>query len=597
MENNSMIKRLTRRMSVIGYCLMVMSMVSCIDTVILPYDKTVDEDFWKSKSDVQQMVYGAYNSMLNSAVIERLIVWGDMRSDELMPVTTVSLNVDIQEDLVEINTGNTQPDNRYATWSALYSVINNCNIILSRAADVMLEDPNYTQGDYLADCSQMIALRSLCYFTLVKVFRDVPYTTEAFMNSSQNMSIAQSNPDSVLTACINDLEEAEANSVLASAYADWRRVGTFTRDGIDALLADIYLWRGSMNRDAADYQKAVYYCDKVIESKKQQHQKGMGEIEESEYPLANGQNMFSTLFALQNAEESIFELQFPGYSGSSSDVRNNIAVCNYFNFTRNNTPYLQAPNFFKFGDTSNKSVFKTGTSVNDYRALTYTYAPNGEEMYVRKYVGTNDIRSASAGQESKSVIRAATPYAQNYMFYRLSDVMLMKAEALTAMAADENDINLQVAFNLVREVNARSKINPATDSLRWAGLRNQVDGAVDNKKIDMELMVLAERLREFAFEGKRWYDLMRYNFRNTSVPVDYKSTLAEQAARGVSYVNNYDNMLTLMVRKFSAGDAVKAKMRTEPKLYMPIPEADIKICPQLHQNPVYDSSSNFGKNN
>ena len=33
--------------------------VSCVDTVILPDDKTVDEDFWKSKSDVQLMVNGA----------------------------------------------------------------------------------------------------------------------------------------------------------------------------------------------------------------------------------------------------------------------------------------------------------------------------------------------------------------------------------------------------------------------------------------------------------------------------------------------------------------------------------------------------------
>ena len=27
--------------------------VACVDTQILPNDKTVEEDFWKSKSDVQ----------------------------------------------------------------------------------------------------------------------------------------------------------------------------------------------------------------------------------------------------------------------------------------------------------------------------------------------------------------------------------------------------------------------------------------------------------------------------------------------------------------------------------------------------------------
>ena len=582
MENHSIIKKLTRRMAVIGSCLLVIGMVSCVDTVILPDDKTVDEDFWKSKSDVQQMVYGAYNSMLSSSVIERLIVWGDLRSDELMPVNSVTLNTAIQEDLTEINTGNTQPDNRYATWSSLYAVINNCNIVLDKAAVVMQEDPSYTEGDYLADCSQMLALRSLCYFILVRTFRDVPYTTEAFMNSSQFMDIPQSNPD----------------SVLPTAYSDWKRVGTFTRDGIDALLADIYLWRGSVNRSTADYQKTIDYCDKVIESKKAQHQRTMGEIEEQEYPLANGPMAFSTLFVRQNAEESIFELQFPG-NNTASNVLNNIAFCQYLNVVTNKTaPYLRAPSIFKYGNTASSAVYKTGTSVNDYRALSDTYSPSGDDLDVRKFVDSRgDMRSASAGQETK-VARAAAPYAQNYIFYRLTDVMLMKAEALTALAADENDPNLQVAFNLVQAVNARSKVSPSADSLRWVGVRNYVENATDNRKTDMEKLVLAERLRELAFEGKRWYDLLRYNFRNTTTPVDYKTTLAEQASRGVSFVNNYDPMLDLMKRKFSSGgDAVKAKMRTEPKLYMPIPEADIKICPQLQQNPAYNSSSNYGKNN
>ena len=34
-------------------------MTSCIDTVVLPTDKTVTEDFWKSRDDVTSMVAGA----------------------------------------------------------------------------------------------------------------------------------------------------------------------------------------------------------------------------------------------------------------------------------------------------------------------------------------------------------------------------------------------------------------------------------------------------------------------------------------------------------------------------------------------------------
>ena len=37
---------------------------SCSDFLtIYPTDKTIGEDFWKSKEDVQEMVAGAYSSM------------------------------------------------------------------------------------------------------------------------------------------------------------------------------------------------------------------------------------------------------------------------------------------------------------------------------------------------------------------------------------------------------------------------------------------------------------------------------------------------------------------------------------------------------
>ena len=293
----------------IFYLLLASTLVSCVDTVILPDDKTVDEDFWKSKSDVQLMVNGAYKSMLNADVVKRLIVWGDLRSDELLPVVRVTGGTAqaVLEDLVEINTGNTQYDNQFATWGAFYSVINNCNLVLERAGAVMSEDPSYTEGDYLSDCSQMLALRALCYFYLVRNFRDVPYTTEAFMNSSQNLDVPQAAPDSVLRACIADLERAEKSPLSATAFNDWRRVGYMTLDGIQALMADIYLWLGSVHRSNADFSKCVEYCDKVIASKKAQYnarQRNPMAASQKEYPLTDGSQLFNDLFINQNGEES-----------------------------------------------------------------------------------------------------------------------------------------------------------------------------------------------------------------------------------------------------------------------------------------------------
>ena len=569
-------------------------LTSCVDTVILPDDKTVDEDFWKSKADVQLMVNGAYRSMLTPDIISRLIVWGGLRSEELLPVSNVTGS--LVEDLTEMNLANTQPDNVFARWAAFYHVINNCNLVLKKAEAVMYEDPSYTQGDYLSDCSQMLALRSLCYFYLVRNFRDVPYVTEAFMNSSQNRNIPQSAPDSVLTACINDLKTAEANALSAVAFSDWRRVGYMTRDAIQALLADIYLWRASVKHSAADYQACVDYCDKVIASKKRQHVFTGGDREEKDYYLAPGQRMFEDLFIDQNAEESIFELQF---NGSDYGNQGNISLCQYYaHYNNGGAPYLYASSLFVNQGTVYTTI--TGaTGARDWRGLNYTYntpvtVGSYDGLELRKYVADNDETGGTYNTITST--RYATKnrpynekYTQNYIIYRLTDVMLMKAEALTCLSSGDDDPQLRQAFNLVQAVNSRSKnIETSGDSIHWVAFNNM--GA-------MEELVMNERLRELAFEGKRWYDLLRYNYRHVD-GVDYTTILADQNDRGVAAVSNYSSnaIMKLAVRKLTNGDAVAAKMSTEPKLYLPIPQADMNVCPALRQNPAYKDDGNYSKN-
>ncbi len=560
---------------------------SCVDTVILPDDKTVDEDFWKSKSDVQLMVNGAYRSMLSNDIMARLIVWSGLRSEEMLPVSNITGS--LVEDLTEINLANIQPDNVFSRWAAFYHVINNCNLVLSRAGAVRSEDPSYTEGDYLSDCSQMLALRALCYFYLVRNFRDVPYVTEAFMNSSQDRNIPQSAPDSVLLGCINDLKTAEANALSASAFNDWRRVGYMTKDAIQALLADIYLWRASVNHNTSDYEACISYCDKVIASKKGQHILGRGETEEKDYYLADGREMFSDLFITQNAEESIFELQYN---------EGKMACCQYLpHYNNGDSPYLYASSLFKNQGTIYTTV-SGASGIKDWRGLNYTYnvpvtVGSFDGLEIRKYVsdgkdGQYNLITSTAYLKKNRAYSAA--YQQNYIVYRLTDVMLMKAEALTALASDDADIRLRQAFNLVQFVNSRSKtIESSNDSIHWVAFSSGV--------ATMEELVLNERLRELAFEGKRWYDLLRYNYRHVT-GVDYTKTLAELDDNGVAPVENYNGnaIIKLAVRKLTNGDAVAAKMNNEQKLYMPIPLADLNVCPALRQNPGYGTNEKSSKN-
>ena len=133
--------------------LLATGLTSCNDFLtIYPTDKTIGEDFWKTKQDVQNMVTGAYGSIISYGCQEKAIVWGGFRSDELVKYSSC-----INTSLDNINAVNLLPTNSYSEWGSFYGVINRCNIVLNHAADVMELDPSFTQGDYNEVRAQMLA--------------------------------------------------------------------------------------------------------------------------------------------------------------------------------------------------------------------------------------------------------------------------------------------------------------------------------------------------------------------------------------------------------------------------------------------------------
>ncbi|BDD11942.1 membrane protein (plasmid) [Fulvitalea axinellae] len=155
-----------------------------------------------------------------------------------------------------------------------------------------------------------------------------------------------------------------------------------------------------------------------------------------------------------------------------------------------------------------------------------------------------------AGRVSKFYLSAKRIQLDaNWILYRYADVLLMKAEALVQKG---DYFGAQKELNLVRE---------------RAGLADQV---LPDNRANAEDMILEERAREFAFEGKRWFDLLRYSKRNN---FERKNIILRALLAGVE-----------------PGDIPKwTSLLSDPdSYYLPIHIDELRSNPELVQNPYYD---------
>jgi len=591
-------------------------LTSCNDFLtIYPTDKTTGEDFWKKKEDVKEMVAGAYKKMTEGNIQQKAIMWGSYRSDEMEAWKDLN-----EKNLENIDAANIMPSNGYCDWSAFYDVINRCNIVINHLDQVAATDPQFYPGDRDEAEAQMRSLRSLCYFYLVRAFRDVPYTTHSYEVDQEVENVPQYAPDSVLQCCIEDLEYAQNKVLNSGAYPSTRdNYAYFTKNSVWALMADIYLWRASMKHGTdpegakQDYAKCVEYCDKVINAMDAKYREDMAKVsaliridEKEKYHLLDGSMAHEMIFGSQrNSRESILEWQY-----QTQDGFGNTELATWYS-RRDATHaepkvYASMECFFTTGNSSTKSVY---LNAHDYRFWNNVFDVNNSlepQLCIRKMVGLSDwynssVRRSTNGQKKADASTYAySLYGMDWIVYRLTDIMLMKAEALVWI--DDAGSRIREAYQLVKEVNDRSWI-----PLR-ARQRNSNEADADKTLVDsltwsttfasqagMEQLVMAERLRELCFEGKRWFDLVRFSYRHMT-NVDITKKMVEYPDPE-NFPALSEDMKTLMVRKVAAGgESVKAKMKAEAHLYWPVPLSDTKVNSLLVQNPVWKEDKSMEKN-
>lgn len=647
------IKNIYRTVCLTG--LLALGTSSCTDWLtIYPQDRVVEENFWEDKNDLEGVRYGAYRQMART--VSKLAVWGDLRSDSYAINSVEHSDQKSRDTYIEIINGMPDSSMDVFDWGGVYTTINYCNKVLQHGNEVLERDKQFTTGEWIQMHAEMTALRALNYFYLIRAFKDVPYTTKVINKDSEVENFPLTNQLAVLDSIILDCERVKGKA--RNRFSDKRDTkGMITNCAIYAMLADMYLWRASLHEGrhdknvqdsivingvlekytiADDYNKAVENADLSLQSLSHQNNEerlsaglsGRGEetfsyglpycdmiknnfegVAQATTPKLEAQ---TAIFGTGNSRESIFELQY-----SLSDELSNTIVNSLYGF--GNGTHLMV-NKDAIDALYNGGISGTGDNGGMWDSRVWVCCQNklttgGDAVstqaqsgyYCMKYhlySGSGNFLNMDGSTNSREIrsLRYSSTTFNNWIIYRMTDVMLIKAEALACLSSS----NLKTVKAICNAIHRRSYCNfrnsskiPNTDAMTEGTIGNASGAskpvkAGNNVTVTLSeaiMYVMNERQIELIGEGKRWFDLVRLAERcsyRTADPEDPREPGVPNGQTGMSAMvagflgtGGNQSLATTLTNRF----------KNRYGLYCPIYYMEVKASNgAIEQNPVWNKS-------
>jgi hypothetical protein len=390
-------------------------------------------------------------------------------------------------------------------WNGLLEIISAANRVIVNVDSV--PDPALTAAERKQWKAEALILRSWVLFDMVRLWGGIPVVLlEPPAINSENIEEvyplyypARNTVEEVYAQIISDLETALEPG--GAPPIDPTDKFVFSRTVANALLVKVYA-----EQPVRDYNKVLEYCELVEpDVSLVGNYADLFEVNDSKVDVK-----------LRHSQESIFEIPFSDgtnwntwmFGIDETDANSKYDWAKWMTPSRD---LLAA--FDKQGDQIRKNVTVIQASVtwsNHYPADAY--------WFMHKFPS-----------KFNSIIKL-----------RLADILLLKAEAYVGLG------NLSAAADIVRIIRARAGLSPLSAS-QTASQETMAEA------------VLNERRLELAFEGQRWFDLVR-------------------AGKAITVLNS------LNVR-----DAGRLPMDpvTDNTILLPLPQSQIDINPSLVQNPGY----------
>lgn len=281
--------------------------------------------------DTLYQVMGIIQRMQKLA--DRTVLLGEVRAD-LVEVDPLHASADIQE----LYANEISEKNVYNKPADYYAVINNCNIYLAGVDSA--RQGQGTRKYFEKEICAVKCFRAWCYLELLKNYGEVPFITEPVLQSDEAEKIVASgkkaNMGTILDFCINDLQKypyMDENNILRQDYGNQSYAGIKYSEMIfpaRALLAELYLWRGSYTNSQSDYINAARLYHDYFTFPDEEHGTGNYTSEWIDHEFRD----WSITRGLSSSDYTVeLPLDTTAYFGNVTDIRavfNSVYSNNYY---------------------------------------------------------------------------------------------------------------------------------------------------------------------------------------------------------------------------------------------------------------------------
>jgi len=444
-----------------------------------PITSVTDENFYKTPKDAYAALVGCYDGLQ--------IVWSEgvslpvaaeVMSDNTFGGGGASDGFNYQ--MIDEFDKNRSPSdqNLYErNWILYYKALYRCNMLLSKMEQIQWGDDATTR---LAYESEARFLRAYLLFDMVRLWGNIPLLTAANAEA-----VPQANPDEVYKVIAEDLKFASDNMPAVGYNAQpLAQRGRATKYAAASLLGRVYLYYTGYYGKAdlvgvVNKAQALTYLEDVISSS------GHGLVEDfaSLWPAASLAN-----YAKEDNKETVFAIKYTYTSDYNGNTDGNHWMIMGGLREQAIYPYGNGWGF----ETVNPKLW-SAYAANDTRKVASIISivdeklPFTNQSKAREYTGYYTKKySPMVSEDGKPLPESygnpnfQIAQFQDYVSIRYADVLLMAAELGSA--------NAQTYFDQVRQRALKDGFTPLP---------------VNQENI------MKERRLEFAFEGIRYYDLLR----------------------------------------------------------------------------------------